>query len=253
MGKVRVLILRAPGTNCDEEAAFAFAEAGAEASLVEVGELIRREKRLPDYGILVIPGGFTYGDDISAGKVLANELRLKLGAELPGFLEGGRLILGICNGFQILAKAGVLPGTRETPLTLTNNDSGRFECRWVYLKVNQSSPCVFTKDIERMSLPVAHGEGKVIALGALPSTQTVLFYTDEKGNVTESYPENPGGSAGGIAGICDPTGRVFALMPHPERHIRATQHPHWTRGGESSSEGDGFRVFRNAVRWASKL
>ncbi len=254
MGRVKVLILGAPGTNCDGETAFAFARAGAEAFFVEIGALIRREKRLSDYEILVIPGGFTYGDDISAGKVLANELRLKLGAELPGFLKKGSLILGICNGFQVLVKAGVLPGvSRETALTLSNNDSGRFECRWVHLSVNKDSPCVFTKGIETMYLPVAHGEGKVIATKALPSAQSVLFYADEKGAVTQSYPANPNGSVGSIAGICDPSGRIFALMPHPERHILSTQHPRWTRLDESGRDGDGFQVFKNAVRWASQI
>ncbi len=163
MSRVKTLILRVPGTNCDGETAFAFQQAGAEVSLVHINELIRRQQRLADYQILVIPGGFTYGDDISAGKVLANELRLKLGEDVLRFIEGGGLILGICNGFQALVKAGFLPGSSvDSSLTLTTNDSGRFECRWVHLRVNKESPCVFTKGIESMYLPVAHGEGKVV-------------------------------------------------------------------------------------------
>jgi phosphoribosylformylglycinamidine synthase len=201
---------------------------------------------------MVVPGGFTYGDDISAGKVLANELKLKLGDEVLRFIEGGGLVLGICNGFQVLVKAGFLPGLPQykSLLTLTNNDSGRFECRWVYLKVNEASPCVFTRGIERMYLPVAHGEGKVVTdLNILPRANIALYYADETGNISAGYPDNPNGSMGNIAGLCDASGRVFALMPHPERHIRGTQHPRWTREG-AMKYGDGFPVFLNAVKWA---
>lgn len=253
--KVKVLVLSAPGTNCDGETIFAFEEAGGSCSLVSIGELIRKEKRLSDFQIMVLPGGFSYGDDISAGKVLANEL--KLGEDVPEFVRQGGLILGVCNGFQVLAKTGLLPWLEETaslPLTLSNNDSGRFECRWVHLGVNKDSPCVFTRGIERMDLPVAHGEGKVVTIaGILPHINPVLFYTDAEGNKTMKYPDNPNGSPEGIAGICDDTGRIFALMPHPERHIRATQHPQWTRRENPEERGDGFRIFKNAVDWAAHL
>ena len=255
MSKVRVLVLRAPGTNCDVETAFAFERAGAESSLVHINRFVGGEQRLSDYQVLVVPGGFTYGDDIAAGRVLANELRLGLGEDVQRFVEGGGLILGICNGFQVLVKAGILPGspgTGSTPLTLTDNDSGRFECRWVYLTVNRDSPCVFTRGIERMFLPVAHAEGKVVVTDdGLPQANTVLFYTDEQGNRDAGYPHNPNGSVADIAGICDSTGRVFALMPHPERFIRGIQHPQWTRRG-ATEHGDGFRVFQNAVQWAER-
>jgi len=253
---VRTLILRAPGTNCDAETAFAFQQAGAVTSLVHVGELIRREQRLSDYQIVVIPGGFTYGDDISAGKVLANELRLKLGEDIERFIEGGGLILGICNGFQVLVKAGILPESLRAGkplLTLVANDSGRFECRWVHLKVNRESPCIFTKGIERMYLPVAHAEGKVVAdPEVLPQLNIVLYYADENGNSKAGYPHNPNGSVANIAGICDASGRVFALMPHPERYIRGTQHPQWMRQGARKYQ-DGFQIFVNAVKWAQSL
>jgi phosphoribosylformylglycinamidine synthase len=265
MNKVRVLILLAPGTNCDVETEVAFRQAGAEVSPVHIGELIRREKRLSDYHIMVIPGGFTYGDDISAGKVLANELRLKLGEDVERFMKRGGLILGICNGFQVLVKAGVLPDPLLTSplkgeeqsegdkITLSVNDSGKFECHWVYLSVNQESPCVFTKGIAHMYLPVAHGEGKVVvASEALPHLNIVLYYTDERGNTSAGYPYNPNGSVANIAGICDSSGRIFGLMPHPERHIRGTQHPQWTRRG-AEGYGDGFQVFLNAVEWAGNL
>jgi len=256
MSKVRTLVLRAPGTNCDVETAFAFEQAGAEASLVHVNRLIRGEQRLSDYQIMVIPGGFTYGDDIAAGKVLANELRLGLGEDIQRFIDDGGLILGICNGFQALVKTGILPGPMDGSaprLTLINNDSGKFECRWVYLSVNKQSPCVFTRGMDSLYLPVAHAEGKVVAdPKILSELDIVLYYTDEQGSTGAGYPYNPNGSVGNIAGICDSSGRIFALMPHPERHIRGTQHPQWTRHG-ARQYGDGFQIFLNAVKWAKGL
>ena len=256
MSKVRALVLRAPGTNCDAETAFAFEQAGAEVSLVHINQLIRGEQRLIDYQIMAVPGGFTYGDDVAAGKVLANEVRLKLGEDALKFVEDGRLILGICNGFQVLVKAGILPrlAAGDSPkLTLAPNDSGKFECRWVHLRVNRESPCIFTQGMESLYLPVAHAEGKLVAADdSLSDLDIVLYYTDEHGNRDAGYPYNPNGSVGNIAGICDSSGRVFALMPHPERHIRGTQHPQWTRQG-AKEQGDGFQIFRNAVEWAKNL
>ena len=157
--------MRAPGTNRDEETAFAFRMAGAETELVHVNQLVGGEKRFADYQILAFPGGFSYGDDLGAGKVQANELALKLGCELAPFINNGGLVFGACNGFQVLVKAGVLPGPAGAgqTATLTTNDSGRFECRWVYLRANSASRCVFTRDIELLYVPVAHGEGKFVA------------------------------------------------------------------------------------------
>ena len=256
MSKVRTLMIRAPGTNCDVETAFAFEQAGAAVTPVHINRLIRGEEHLTDYQILVVPGGFTYGDDISAGKVLANELRLNLGAEIKRFVADGKLILGICNGFQVLVKAGVLPGLPDdgSPrLTIGANDSGKFECRWVHLAVDEKSPCVFTRGIEHLELPVAHGEGKVIAdPEVLPRLNVTLYYTDENGDSSAGYPCNPNGSDGNIAGLCDPSGRIFGLMPHPERYVRGTQHPQWTRKG-AREHGDGFQIFANAVSWAQGL
>jgi phosphoribosylformylglycinamidine synthase len=251
MAKVKTLILRAPGTNCDVETSFAFERAGAIVGSAHVNELVRKEKRIADYQILVFPGGFTYGDDISAGKILANEVKLKLGEDIKRFVENGGLILGICNGFQVLVKAGILPQSTDTgqQLTLATNDSSRFECRWVYLSVDKNSPCVFTKGISSLYLPIAHGEGKVMAEPkALAGLKVVLRYADKEGNISADYPYNPNGSADSIAGICDDSGRIFALMPHPERFLRWTQHPRWFR--EAKREwGDGFNIFRNAVEW----
>jgi phosphoribosylformylglycinamidine synthase I len=256
MAKVRTLILRAPGTNCDVETVFAFEQAGSIVESAHINELVRRKELLANYQIMVIPGGFTYGDDISAGKILANELRLRLGGDIQRFVDDGRLILGICNGFQVLVKAGILPRceneTRQ-PLTLAANDSGRFECRWVYLHINETTPCIFTQGISNMRLPVAHGEGKVLAEPSVTQKlNVVLYYSDEKGDILAGYPYNPNGSVGNIAGICDASGRVFGLMPHPERFIRWTQHPKWVR--ESPREyGDGMKIFINAVEWARSI
>ncbi|MCX7911451.1 MAG: phosphoribosylformylglycinamidine synthase I [Dehalococcoidales bacterium] len=253
MSRVKVLMLRAPGTNRDGDTQIAFETAGAVVDSALVSELFRGEKKLLDYHIAVIPGGFTYGDDISAGKIMANEIRLRLGEDVQKFVDDGRLILGICNGFQVLVKTGILPGIRgagQQPVTLTNNDSGRFECRWVYLRVNPKSPCVFTRGIDMMYVPVAHGEGKLVAApGVLEKLNVVVQYTDEKGNTGAGYPCNPNGSVNDIAGICDDSGRIFGLMPHPEDFIRATQHPRWTRERRRRT-GDGLAVFVNAVKWA---
>ncbi|MFH1925892.1 MAG: phosphoribosylformylglycinamidine synthase I [Chloroflexota bacterium] len=252
---VKTIVLRAPGTNCDAETVFAFEQAGSAVDLVHVNQLIRHERQLADYQILVIPGGFTYGDDIAAGKVLANELQLKLGGDIRRFFEAGGLILGICNGFQVLVKAGFLPDPHndgQPRVTLAANDSGKFECRWIHLAVNQESPCVFTREMESMYVPVAHGEGKFVAgTDILTDINVVVRYADEQGDTEAGYPHNPNGSVGNIAGICDSSGRIFALMPHPERHIRGTQHPQWTRLG-ARQYGDGFPIFQNAVSWVQQ-
>jgi phosphoribosylformylglycinamidine synthase len=256
MSKVKVLVIRAPGTNRDGEAVFAFEKAGAEVTLSHVNQLIRGECNLFDYQIFVIPGGFSYGDDIASGRVLANELKLKFGQDMPKFIDDGRLVLGICNGFQVLVKSGFLPRVKqgETPrVTLTNNDSGKFECRWVYLGVNKKSPCVFTKGMESMYVPVAHGEGKFAGdLQVISEKNIAVFYTDERGDRKAPYPFNPNGSVQNIAGICDDSGRVFGLMPHPEDHVLGTQHPQWTRLG-AKKDGDGLPVFQNAVKWAKSI
>ncbi|MFC1873296.1 phosphoribosylformylglycinamidine synthase I [Chloroflexota bacterium] len=257
MNKVKTLILRAPGTNCDGETVFAFEQAGAAVASVHINELIYRRQQLYDYQIMVIPGGFSYGDDIAAGKVLANELKLNLGEDVQRFIDGGGLILGICNGFQVLVKAGFLPGPSKNDklplLTLATNDSGKFECRWVHLVVNQGSPCVFTQGMDSLYLPIAHGEGKVVAAPkVLDDLNAVFYYTDASGNSDVGYPCNPNGSMNNVAGFCDISGRIMGLMPHPERHIRGTQHPQWTRLG-AKEHGDGFPIFQNAVKWAKSL
>jgi phosphoribosylformylglycinamidine synthase len=258
--KPRAIILRTAGTNCDYETAHAFRISGAEVDLVHINELKRGEKHLFNYQILVLPGGFTYGDDVSAGKILANEFKFRLGDDVQTFVEDGKLVLGICNGFQVLVKAGYLPnlgGQRKQEVTLSYNDSDKFEDRWVYLKETSRGKCVFTKGQKNIIyLPVAHAEGRFVprdeaVLRALwRNKQIALQYVSEKGEPC-GYPGNPNGSIDGIAGICDSTGRIFGLMPHPERHCHPTQHPRWTR--EGLKEPDGLSIFRNAVRFATAL
>lgn len=257
MKRPKVIVLRAAGTNCDLETRFAFEHCGGDPELVHVNELLRGEKSLKGYQILAVPGGFTYGDDLGGGTVLANLLRFKLKDEVEEFIQDGKLILGICNGFQVLAKSGLLPGLNRgaQEVTLTFNDSGKFEDRWIYLKTEGDGNCVFTKGVEEIVyLPVAHSEGKFLPRDEKTfrkleeNNQVVLRYVDEHGNPA-GYPYNPNGSFENVAGICDPTGRIFGLMPHPERHIFQTQHPRWTRE-RSRGEPDGLLFFKNGVEWA---
>lgn len=256
MSKIRVLVLRAPGANCDLESAFAFERAGATAERVHVNRLLERPALLADYQILCIPGGFSYGDDLGAGRILGNQIQHHLRDSLHEFKAAGKLVLGICNGFQILMKSGILlddDASGRPAATLTNNDSGKFEDRWIQLRAT-SNKCVFFSGITAMYLPVAHAEGKfvprdAITLAALEASgQVVLRYASSNGNGDVPYPENPNGSIGAVAAVCDTTGRVCGLMPHPERHIDPTQHPRWTRG-RLPAEGDGLAVFRNAVQF----
>ncbi|MBF0486473.1 MAG: phosphoribosylformylglycinamidine synthase I [Candidatus Omnitrophica bacterium] len=260
--KPRVIVLRTAGTNCNVETTFAFKESGALVDEVHLEELFKGNARLSDYHIMALPGGFSYGDDIASGRIFANELRIRLGQDIEQFIRDKKLIIGICNGFQILVKAGILPGVfnpsavDHQTATLTNNDSGKFEARWVYLKVSGKS--VWTEGLKDVIFtPVAHGEGKFI-----PLNSEVLKKLDAEGQVAfryvradgspSGYPVNPNGSTDDIAGITDPTGRILGLMPHPERHFLFTQHPFWTRLGKKSKLGDGARVFENGVNYVKK-
>lgn len=254
MTTTKVLILRTAGTNCDYETRYAFEKAGAKVDVIHINTLLANKKLLHDYHILTLPGGFTYGDDISAGKILANQIKYHLNEDINAFIHEKKLILGICNGFQTLTKAGFLPSfnERDQESTLTFNDSNRFEDRWVYLKIC-SNKSIFIKDadIPTLYLPIAHGEGKFITkdetvLNRITTNHQVIFqYVNERGEES-GYPWNPGGSIQNIAGICDPTGQILGMMPHPERHVEPTQHPRWTRNG-LKEWGDGFLIFRNAV------
>jgi phosphoribosylformylglycinamidine synthase len=256
MSQPNALVLRAPGTNCDEETAAAWTAAGATAETLHVGRILEAPETLDRFDILTIPGGFSYGDDLGAGRILATRLDA-LGEALASFRDRGGLILGICNGFQVLVRAGLLPGGDwKSPVTIAWNDSGHFESRWVRLAPSGGST-VFLTDDAPIELPVAHGEGRFLtadpsALAELErSGQVVLRYADESNQPTQTYPANPNGAPGAVAGVCDPTGRVFGLMPHPERYVDPLHHPRWTRQGPKD-EGDGLRIFRNAVKAVSK-
>jgi phosphoribosylformylglycinamidine synthase len=252
----RAIVLRAPGTNCDEETEVAWRRAGATVETWHIGRLLETPHALDEFAILTIPGGFSYGDDLGAGRILATRLASVLGDALGRFHARGGLILGICNGFQVLVKAGLLPGGPGPPrATLTFNESGHFESRWVRLApLAGRSP--FVTGTEPIELPVAHGEGRFLLadagdLAALEANgQVVLCYVDASGHPTQDYPANPNGSPGAVAGVCDPTGRIFGLMPHPERHIEAIHHPRWTRSAASveGHEGHGLRIFRDAIK-----
>ena len=263
---VKVIVLRTAGTNCDEETVFAFQSFGARVDRVHINRLFHQDVRLDDYHILAIPGGFTYGDDIESGRILANELRLKLGPDMDRFIRGGKLIIGICNGFQVLVKSGILPGLADKKAdekeslvreaTLTNNDSGKFEDRWCYLKAEGKS--VWTQGLEPIVYyPVAHAEGKFVVrdkdvLVKMNGNGQVAFrYCNAQGKKT-GYPGNPNGSAEDIAGITDPTGRILGLMPHPERHFSFIQHPFWTRLQHSGPYGHGAKIFENGVNYVKR-
>jgi phosphoribosylformylglycinamidine synthase len=266
MSQARILILRAPGTNCDQETAFAFQQAGGAAQVVHINRLLDDPAQADQFQILCLPGGFSYGDDIAAGRIVAGQIRHHLLDTIRRFRDAGKLILGICNGFQILLKSGILlPDDQPSasPATLTWNATGQFEDRWVHLR-SEPGPCVFLRDIPRMYLPVAHAEGKFVfrdrdtqqrlaRRGQLALRYACAHQADqpfgsghEQGELP--FPCNPNGSQANVAGVCDETGRIFGLMPHPERHIHSTQHPQWTRR-QDECRADGLRIFSNAVSY----
>ncbi len=255
--KPRVCVLKTDGINCDQETVHAFTIAGGQAKTVLLNQLRAQKNLLDDFQILVIPGGFSYGDDIASGKILALELMLFLQDQLQAFVDQGKLIIGICNGFQVLVRAQLLPhvSMQRQQATLLTNDSGKFECRWVALRVEKSK-CIFTQGLENSSitLPVAHAEGKFFAeekeLNQIESEHLVALRYAHDDVVTEEYPYNPNGSLHGIAGVTDTSGRVFGLMPHPERFIYDYQYPLRTK---DHADPVGLKIFSNAVSYAKQL
>ena len=256
-----ILILQATGSNRDRDVAWACERAGGAPEIVHINQLVTGDRMLHDYRMLVLPGGFSYGDDLGAGKLWAVALRHRLADDLAEFVSAGRPVLGICNGFQALVKSGLLPGLEQDGMpaqsvTLTRNDSNRFECRWVYLSPQAEGPCIFTRGMtEPIYCPVAHGEGKFVARDAdlLNDIEAkglvVLRYTDSAGQPVD-YPGNPNGSQANIAGICNPQGNILGLMPHPENHLLPQHHPHYHRGQQGFS---GLPLFQNGVNYASEL
>ncbi len=264
MKKVKVLVVCGYGINCEVETAYAFKINGASPEIVHLSEIFSGEKRIIDYHILCFPGGFLDGDHLGSAQACAHRFRflkikgkISLWDELMKFFNEGGLILGICNGFQLLVKTGLLPGGEylgQRKVSLTYNNSGKFEDRWVYLKVNPNTSCIFLKGLNELYLPIRHGEGNFVPeneeiLEELKQkNQIAIQYIDPKSKQpTTKYPYNPNGSIEGIAGITDPTGRIFGLMPHPEAFNHWTNHPRWTREKEKIAQG--LLVFRNAIEW----
>lgn len=264
--KAPVLIITGYGLNCEVESKYAWELAGARADLIHFNDLLAKPARLQEYEALMFVGGFSYGDHMTSGHVFALRARHRMSEDLSRFIERGRLILGACNGFQIMVKLGLLPGLDKDYFTqrlaIMKNDCGAFQNFWVRLRFEPSSPCVFTRGIEFMPLPVRHGEGKVFtqdgslmerleAQGCVPCR-----YSDPvTGQATQAFPHNPNGSLNAIAGLCDPTGRIFGLMPHPEAYLYPENHPLWDLhaiDGSLPSQGLGLKIFENAVDYLQK-
>lgn len=256
MKKPVALVLRGPGTNCDRETIHAFEQAGADAARMHIRQLAATPDSLERASILCIPGGFSYGDDIASGRILAMELSTRLREPLLRFRDRGGLILGICNGFQVLLQTGLLlppDGNGRSPASLAANSCGRFVDRWVRLSLAGGVRCVFLDGLGAFELPVAHAEGRFTTADA-----GTLDRLDRAGHLVLRYATsadgsvgNPNGSAADVAGICDESGRVFGLMPHPERFIVGTQHPAWCGRRDPHAAGDGLRLFENAVAAAA--
>ena len=252
--KPRICILKTDGINCDQETAYAFKKAGGDPSIVSVHALKHDKKLLDNFQIIALPGGFSYGDDVASGKIFAVELLAHLKDQLHEFVSQDKLIMGICNGFQVLTQLGLLPfktiGTKQA--TLAHNSSNKFECRWVTIRI-EKSPCIFTQGLEdtEVSLQVAHGEGKFFTslelLNEIEQQGLVPLRYTYQSTPTQEYPHNPNGSLHAIAGICDTSGKIFGLMPHPERYVETQQHPNWRRSPDTNPHG--LLFFKRAVEY----
>jgi phosphoribosylformylglycinamidine synthase len=262
MSTPKALILRAPGINCERETHHAFERAGASSEYVHIKKLLEKPELLDRFQILSVPGGFSYGDDISSGRVLAQEMKARLGERMLNWIDRGGTAFGICNGFQVLVRLGLLPcgnDRLEEEVTLTHNLSNHYECRWVTLRTRKSR-CVFLPEGLTLRWPAAHGEGRLMAKDT-SALQTLLDegfaavqYVDDAGQPTEQYPANPNGAPLGIAGLTNHNGRVLGVMPHPDRSYLPTHMPNWRRTqlehGALPEDGDGMVVFREMVRAA---
>ena len=261
---VKVLVITGFGLNCEKETAVAFNNCGATAEKVHLNDLISGERKLSEIHILAFIGGFSFGDHIGSGTVFANRVKFKLRDQLENFISDGKLVIGICNGFQTLSRLGMVPALNGKYFTqqiaLAHNDSGLFRDDWCYLKANPASPCVFTRGLDMVRLPLRHGEGKFVAdeatLEAIEASNLVAVrYANADGTIATEFPANPNGSLNSIAGICDKSGRIFGLMPHPEAFLSPYNSPSWTMdkiNGTLPEEGDGVQFFRNAVDFAAE-
>lgn len=263
---IKIAVITGYGINCEEETAHCFDQAGGKSEIIHINSLINKEKNLKNYNILAFPGGFSYGDDTGSGNALANKIKNNLSQEILQFAKSDKLIIGICNGFQILTNLGLVPATDEAydnrQSILMHNASVRYQCRWIYVK-NISKKCIWTKGIDQLHLPIAHGEGnffieKNILNQMKKNDQIVLKYVTENGKDAKGkFPDNPNGAMEDIAAICDPSGRIFGLMPHPERFNSFTNEDGWPlkkefliRAGKSlPTEGDGMQIFKNAIKY----
>ena len=253
--KHKICVLRADGINCDEELFYAFKKYGGDPKFVHVNELRIKSKKLKEFQILAIPGGFAYGDDVVSGKILATELVSFLKDQIQDFVSKKNLVVGICNGFQVLIRTGLLPFDHlgKMDATLEQNDSGHFECRFVKVKIEKSKAKFLNPYVgQTLDIAVNHGEGKFYALPQnlkKVEKENLVFcrYVDEKGKPTQHYPQNPNGALNAIAGITDPTGHILGLMPHPEKIIELTQHPNWRRG---NVEAKGGLIFEGMIKFA---
>jgi len=258
-----ILIITGYGLNCEAESRFAWEQAGARPTLLHVNDLISAPSQLHKYSGLMFIGGFSFGDHMTSGHVFAHRLRHHLQEELGTFITDGGIIMGVCNGFQIMTKLGLVPGLNgdyfKPTVALMQNDCGSFQNFWVRLKFESNSPCIFTRGLEAMDLPIRHGEGKLFpknkaTLDSLEAAGCVpcRYIDPASGDPAKKFPHNPNGSANAIAGLCDPTGRIFGLMPHPEAYLFPEQHPQWSfrpRGEEAPAHGAGLKLFENAVRY----
>lgn len=254
--KAKVAILFAPGTNFDEETKYAFEKTGARADILPMTQLLAKPTILQEYNLIDFPGGFSYGDDLLAGKIWANQVRIYLLEEINKFIKRGGLIIGVCNGFQVLMRSGLLPGFGQLHETagLIYNKKGKFECRWIRLKA-RNSRCVFLKNtsVNNGELPVQHGEGRFVVAKSsimqklIDNKQIVFQYIDKMGKTTATYPDNPNGSMYGIAGICDLSGQIFGMMPHPEHFVEDWQYPNWRRKRNANGNCFGLEIYKAAV------
>ena len=267
MGKnVKTVILTGFGLNCEKETAIGFESCGATSTLIHINDLLSCPSQIQKYHLLAFVGGFSFGDHLGAGIVLANRLKYKLGNELKQFIDSGRLIIGICNGFQTMVGLGLVPGFDASCFTpkvaLAPNSQGVFRDDWVTLVCNPQSPCIFTKGIDSIQLPIRHGEGRFVAANKeilmeieKQNLVAMRYVNPQSKEPTIEFPFNPNGSVNSIAGICDPNGRIFGLMPHPEAYLSPYNHPHWIREKLSNKlpeEGRGKLIFQNAIDFAGK-
>ncbi len=256
--QVTVMIPTGFGLNCEAETSHAFRLAGAQVQQMHFNDLAQAPERLAHCQILALVGGFSFGDHLGAGRVFANRLRTRLGDPLQRFIADGGLVLGICNGFQTMVRLGLLPGgaIAEQRIALAENEHGAFYDGWIDLTIDPQSPCIYTRGLETLSVPVRHGEGRILGEAALvegiiQQHLAPVRYMDPKTlKPTQTFPENPNGSIHAIAGLCDQTGRLFGLMPHPEAFLYPENHPGWRRRPRLSDTGDGLMIFRNAVEQA---